>query len=152
MMTTTVVELSSLEWNVSLAMKEELEPDEINFDPYKARADSIDVSKEIFIKTARQLDEKKVIGRFSTFLEHVKPSINRKTCNEVQWTFSIGKLKKGCRKSLVLKLTTSYFNSLLLARRWKEFGDVNIMGVVHGTGQRFGHEAQEKQLTNISPI
>ena len=34
-MTTTVVELSSLEWNVLLAMKEELEPDEINSDPGK---------------------------------------------------------------------------------------------------------------------
>ena len=69
MMTTNVVELSPIQWKVLLAIKEELQINEINNDPWLERSNAIGLSKDTFIKTAHQLDEKKVIGRFSTFLE-----------------------------------------------------------------------------------
>ena len=78
MMTTNVVELSPIEWEVLLAIKEELQMNEINNDPWLERSKAIGLSKDTFIETAHKLDEKKVIGRFSTFLEHVKPSSSGK--------------------------------------------------------------------------
>jgi len=152
MMTTTVVELSSLEWNVLLAMKEELEPDEINSDPWQARADSIDVSKEIFIKTARQLDEKKVIGRFSTFLEHVKPSSTGKRVTRFNGLFH-WKVKEGMQEIAGSEIGRHH---ILTHCYWREggknFGDVNIMGVVHGTDKDLvmkHKKAIDQHLTDI---
>jgi len=74
MMTTTVVDLSDEEWRILLALKEELKPEEIIRNCWDARAEEAGVSLERFHEVAHVLDSKKVIGRFSTFLEHVKPS------------------------------------------------------------------------------
>ncbi|NIP94906.1 MAG: Lrp/AsnC family transcriptional regulator, partial [Akkermansiaceae bacterium] len=74
MMTTVPVELNGEEWRVLLAMKEELQPGEICPEPWVGRARTADVTLQRFFEVARVLNEKKVIGRFSTFLEHVKPS------------------------------------------------------------------------------
>ena len=74
MMTTATVELTPEEWNVLLALKEELTPDEIRENPWNGRAELAGVSLERFCEVAETLNSKKVIGRFSTFLEHVKPS------------------------------------------------------------------------------
>ena len=43
-------------------------------EPWRARADEAGVSYDEFLRVARALAERGVIGRFSTFLEHVKPS------------------------------------------------------------------------------
>ncbi|HAA88243.1 MAG TPA: AsnC family transcriptional regulator, partial [Verrucomicrobiales bacterium] len=74
MMTTKVVELSPTEWDVLLSLKEELTVEEICPDPWTARAEKLNISLEEFFKVAETLNAKKVIGRFSTFLEHTKPS------------------------------------------------------------------------------
>jgi hypothetical protein len=71
---TAVVELSELEWRVLLPLKREFEPHEIVEDIWRARAAEAGVSLEEFVAVAKQLNERRVIGRFSTFLEHVKPN------------------------------------------------------------------------------
>ena len=74
MMTTAIVELDPLEWEVLLALKEELTPEEVCENPWEGRAKQAGVDFEKFCEIAEGLDKKRVIGRFSTFLEHVKPS------------------------------------------------------------------------------
>ena len=53
--------------------KEELAPEEVVVNCWDKRAE-IGGFLERFFEVAHILDSKKVIGRFSTFLEHVKPS------------------------------------------------------------------------------
>src|SRR5213594_2826160 len=68
------VDLSGQEWKVLLALKRELAPEEIQPTPWAARAEGAGVSLDEFYRVAEQLNARKIIGRFSTFLEHVKPS------------------------------------------------------------------------------
>ena len=71
---TNVVELSELEWRVLVALKRELGVDEVRDHPWHGRAAEAGVPLETFVRVARGLNERKVIGRFSTFLEHYKPN------------------------------------------------------------------------------
>ncbi|HEU4749174.1 MAG TPA: hypothetical protein VFS56_11780, partial [Gemmatimonadaceae bacterium] len=71
---TKIVELTTPEWRVLTALKREFEVDEITPDPWRARAREAGVSLAEFIDIARSLSTRGVVGRFSTFLEHVKPS------------------------------------------------------------------------------
>src|SRR5262249_48978795 len=66
--------LSEREWTVLTALKREFAPPEIQPRPWVARAEEAGVSLEEFFAIAEQLTKRKIIGRFSTFLEHVKPS------------------------------------------------------------------------------
>lgn len=133
MMTTTVVELTDEEWTVLLALKEELEPDEIKVNCWDARAELAGVSLERFYEVAEVLDQKKVIGRFSTFLEHVKPSETGTRVTRFNglfhWAVPKGReMEAGGEVGRHHCMTHAY---------WREggpgFGNVNIMGVVHGT-------------------
>jgi DNA-binding Lrp family transcriptional regulator len=69
-----VVDLSELEWEVLLALKREFTLEEIGENPWARRAEEAGVDLETFCRTAEDLNQRQVIGRFSTFLEHVKPS------------------------------------------------------------------------------
>ena len=69
-----VVDLSQHEWRVLLALKREFSPEEIKPSPWVARAEEAGVPLDEFYHVAEQLNARKIIGRFSTFLEHVKPS------------------------------------------------------------------------------
>src|SRR6266566_2839085 len=68
------VNLSDAEWSVLLALKREFTPEEIKPSPWVARANEVGVSAEELYRVAEELTARKIIGRFSTFLEHVKPS------------------------------------------------------------------------------
>ncbi|MBN77881.1 MAG: AsnC family transcriptional regulator [Verrucomicrobiaceae bacterium] len=152
MMTTNVVELSPIEWEVLLAIKEELQINEINNDPWLERSKSLGLSKDTFIKTAHKLDEKKVIGRFSTFLEHVKPSSTGKRVTRFNGLFH-WKVKEGQQEFAGSEIGRHH---ILTHCYWREggknFGDVNIMGVVHGTDKDLvmkHKEAIDKHLNDI---
>src|SRR6266498_859897 len=69
-----IVELNEREWNVLVALKREFTPEEIRPSPWVARAKEVGVSLEEFYGVAEALNARKIVGRFSTFLEHVKPS------------------------------------------------------------------------------
>src|SRR5438445_4165041 len=69
-----IVELNKREWNVLVALKREFTPEEIRPSPWAARAREAGVLLEEFYGVAEALNARKIVGRFSTFLEHVKPS------------------------------------------------------------------------------
>ena len=133
MMTTTVVELSEEEWKVLLALKEELKPSEIIRHCWDARAKKAGVSLDRFFEVAETLDRKKVIGRFSTFLEHVKPSDTGKRVTRFNGLFHWA-VPKGMEKEAGAEVGRHH---CMTHAYWREggpqFGNVNIMGVVHGT-------------------
>ncbi len=133
MMTTATVDLTPEEWTVLLALKEELTLDEICENPWDGRAKLAGVSLERFCEVAETLNSKKVIGRFSTFLEHVKPSATGERVTRFNglfhWAVPKGReIEGGAQVGRHYCMTHCY---------WREggpqFGDVNIMGVVHGT-------------------
>ncbi|HSP43366.1 MAG TPA: Lrp/AsnC family transcriptional regulator [Luteolibacter sp.] len=133
MMTTATVDLTPEEWNVLLALKEELAPEEIRENPWGDRAKTAGVTLERFFEVAETLNTKKVIGRFSTFLEHVKPSATGERVTRFNglfhWAVPKGReIEAGAEVGRHYCMTHCY---------WREggpqFGDVNIMGVVHGT-------------------
>jgi DNA-binding MarR family transcriptional regulator len=69
---TSIVELSELQWKVLVALKREFAPEELVRDLWAARAREAGVDLHTFTEVARELEKRGVIGRFSTFLEHVK--------------------------------------------------------------------------------
>jgi DNA-binding Lrp family transcriptional regulator len=133
MTTTTPVELDSEEWEVLLAIKEELSSEEVCEDPWGPRADAIGFDRERFLQIAETLDRKKVIGRFSTFLEHVKPSQSGQRVTRFNALFH-WKVPEGMQARAGSEVGR---HSIMTHCYWREggprFGGVNIMGVVHGT-------------------
>lgn len=129
----SVVELSDLEWEVLTVLKREFAPEEITLNPWKARAEEINLPLEEFFRVAYDLNKRKVIGRFSTFLEHVKPSAGGQRVTRFNglfhWAVPEGReLEAGGEVGRHDILTHCY---------WREggpdFGNVNIMAVAHGT-------------------
>ena len=133
MMTTTVVELTDEEWTVLLALKEELEPGEIVRNCWDKRAEIAGVSLDHFCDVAETLNQKKVIGRFSTFLEHVKPSDTGKRVTRFNGLFHWA-VPKGREREAGGEVGRHH---CMTHAYWREggpqFGNVNIMGVMHGT-------------------
>ena len=130
---TNIVELDELEWRVLGPLKREFEPDELRPEPWRARADEAGVPYEEFLRVARALAERGVIGRFSTFLEHVKPSASGERVTRYNalfhWRVPEGReIEAGREVGRHHILTHAY---------WREGGDefahVNIMAVAHGT-------------------
>ena len=132
-MDTKIVELSSLEWQVLGPLKREFEPDELTLDPWRARAEQARVSYEEFLGVARGLAERGVIGRFSTFLEHVKPSAAGARVTRYNalfhWRVPVGReIDAGREVGRHHIVTHAYWRE-----GGPEFADVNIMAVAHGT-------------------
>lgn len=130
---TNVVELSELEWRVLVALKRELEPGEIGEHPWVARAEEAGVPLETFVRVARELNERKVIGRFSTFLEHYKPNAAGERVTRYNalfhWQVPPGReIDAGREVGRHYVMTHAYWRE-----GGPEFGNVNVMGVAHGT-------------------
>ena len=130
---TEKVELSDLEWRVLTALKRELEPEEIGHDVWSRRAAEAGVPIETFYTVAEDLNRRGVIGRFSTFLEHVKPLETGERVTRFNalfhWAVPQGReIEAGRQVGRFHILTHCY---------WREGGDefrhVNIMAVAHGT-------------------
>jgi DNA-binding Lrp family transcriptional regulator len=132
---TEIVELDALEWRVLTAIKRELAPDEIVRDVWAARAREAGVSREEFERVGKALNAKGVIGRFSTFLEHVKPNANAggKSVTRYNalfhWQVPAGReLDAGREVGRHYIMTHAYWRE-----GGPEFRGVNVMGVAHGT-------------------
>jgi DNA-binding Lrp family transcriptional regulator len=133
MLATGVVELSDLEWQVLLALKREFAVDEITASPWVPRAEEAGVTLETFYEVAESLNARKVIGRFSTFLEHVKPSAGGVRVTRFNglfhWAVPPGmELRAGGEVGRHHILTHCYWREA-----GPEFRNVNIMAVAHGT-------------------
>jgi DNA-binding Lrp family transcriptional regulator len=130
---TNIVELSDLDWQVLVQLKREFAPDEIVSSPWRARANDAGVSYEEFLSVARSLADRKVIGRFSTFLEHVKPSATGARVTRYNalfhWRVPAGReIEAGREVGRHHILTHAYWRE-----GGPEFAGVNIMAVAHGT-------------------
>jgi hypothetical protein len=131
---TEIVSLSELEWRVLVALKREFTAEEIlREDLWQPRATESGVPLEQFHEVAAGLNARGVIGRFSTFLEHVKPL---KTGEQVtrynalfHWAVPPGReIETGRQVGRFHIMTHAYWREA-----GSEFGNVNIMGVAHGT-------------------
>jgi hypothetical protein len=130
---TDIVHLTDHEWRVLCELKREFSPDEIQENLWQPRAHASGVSLEEFITIATSLNQRKVIGRFSTFLEHVK---TLKTGEQVtkynalfHWAVPQGReIDAGREVGRFHIMTHAYWREA-----GPEFGNVNVMGVAHGT-------------------
>jgi hypothetical protein len=133
MHTVRMARLSDLDWRVLLALKRELTPDEIAENLWEARAREADLPLPVFYEVAESLNERKVIGRFSTFLEHVKPTGAGERVTRFNalfhWAVPAGReLEAGQQIGRHHILTHCYWRE-----GGPEFNHVNIMAVAHGT-------------------
>ena len=133
---TNIVELSPLEWRVLAALKREFTIDEIASNPWSPRAVEAGVSLDEFIHVARTLSSRQVIGRFSTFLEHVKPSAAGERVTRYNalfhWRVPAGReIEAGREVGRHHILTHAYWRE-----GGPEFANVNIMAVAHGTDKQ----------------
>lgn len=128
-----VVELSELEWRVLTALKREVAPEEIVPDIWQRRADEAGVDLETFCRVAEALHERQLLGRFSTFLEHVKPTATGERVTRYNalfhWAVPPDRVIEAGREVGRHDIMTHAY--------WREggpeFRDVNVMGVAHGT-------------------
>ena len=130
---TEIVQLSDLDWRVLTSLKREFEADEIRKDLWQARATEAGVSLEEFFRVARTLNERGVIGRFSTFLEHVKQNKAGEQVTRYNalfhWAVPEGReIEAGQQVGRFHIMTHAYWRE-----GGPEFGNVNVMGVAHGT-------------------
>jgi hypothetical protein len=130
---TNIVALSPLEWQVLGPLKREFAVNEVRLEPWRARAREAGVTYEEFLEVARGLSAKKVIGRFSTFLEHVKPSATGERVTRYNalfhWRVPEGReIEAGREVGRHHILTHAYWRE-----GGAEFANVNIMAVAHGT-------------------
>ncbi len=133
---TAVVELSELEWRVLMPLKREFEVSELTRDLWAARSQEAGVSKEHFFEVAKELNSRAVIGRFSTFLEHVKPNAAGERVTKFNalfhWAVPPGReLEAGREVGRHHIMTHAYWRE-----GGPEFGNVNVMGVAHGTDKQ----------------
>jgi DNA-binding Lrp family transcriptional regulator len=131
-----IVNLSEGEWDVLLALKREFTPEEIRPAPWVARAKEAGVSVEEFFRVAEELNARKIIGRFSTFLEHVKPSAGGVRVTRFNalfhWAVPHGReIEAGGEVGRHHILTHCYWREA-----GPEFKNVNIMAVAHGTDKQ----------------
>jgi DNA-binding Lrp family transcriptional regulator len=131
-MDTAIVELSELDWRVLTALKREFAPEELVRNLWQARADEAGVSLEEFVEVARSLNERRVIGRFSTFLEHVKATANDERVTRYNalfhWAVPQGReMDAGREVGRHFIITHAYWRE-----GGPEFKNVNVMAVAHG--------------------
>ncbi len=130
---TTVTELTDLEWRVLIALKREFAPEELGPALWRARAAEAGVPLDTFLAVAATLDrEKRVVGRFSTFLEHVKPVAGGQRVTRYNALFHWAvpprrEIEAGREVGRHHILTHAYWRE-----GGPEFRDVNIMAVAHG--------------------
>ena len=128
-----IVELSELDWRVLTALKREFTVDEIHPDPWRKRARDAGESLDEFVRCAQSLNRREVIGRFSTFLEHVKPSSAGTRVTRYNALFH-WRVPEGMEIAAGKEVGRHH---IITHAYWREagpeFGNVNIMAVAHGT-------------------
>ena len=130
---TKIIDLTEREWRVLMALKREFEPEELQPDLWAPRASEAGESIEDFCAIAESLNERRVVGRFSTFLEHVKKHADGKQVTRYNalfhWRVPPGsELRAGQEVGRHHCMTHAYWRE-----GGPEFSNVNIMGVSHGT-------------------
>ncbi|MBC8003650.1 MAG: Lrp/AsnC family transcriptional regulator, partial [Opitutaceae bacterium] len=128
-----ITTLNDLEWRILVALKREFEPEELGPDIWAPRAKDAGVPLETFCEVAEDMNRRKVIGRFSTFLEHVKPLADGDRVTRFNalfhWAVPAGReIEAGSEVGRHHIMTHAYWRE-----GGPEFKNVNVMGVAHGT-------------------
>ncbi len=128
-----MVTLNELEWRILEAVKREFKPDELVPDLWAARAAEAGVPLKTFLEVAADFNERKIIGRFSTFLEHVKTLATGEKVTKFNalfhWAVPPGReIEAGREVGRHHIMTHAYWRE-----GGPEFRNVNVMGVAHGT-------------------
>lgn len=146
-MDVTVTTLNEQEWRVLEALKREFGPDELVPNLWEARAKEAGVPLETFLSMAEDFNSRKIIGRFSTFLEHVKPVAGGERVTRFNalfhWAVPAGReIEAGREVGRHHIMTHAYWRE-----GGPEFHNVNIMGVAHGTDKQvlLAHKAAMDQ-------
>ncbi|MCD6051292.1 MAG: transcriptional regulator, AsnC family [Verrucomicrobia bacterium] len=131
-----IVTLNDHEWRILEALKREFEPAELTTNLWEARAEEAGVPLDEFYRTAEDLNKRKVIGRFSTFLEHVKTLGTGEQVTRYNalfhWAVPPGReLEAGREVGRHHIMTHAYWRE-----GGPEFKNVNVMGVAHGTDKK----------------
>jgi len=132
----SIVTLNDLEWRILTALKRELQPQEVVSDFWRGRAAEANVPLETFLEVAEGMNRRKIIGRFSTFLEHVKPLKDGERVTRFNalfhWAVPAGReIEAGREVGRHHIMTHAYWRE-----GGPEFRNVNIMGVAHGTDKQ----------------
>jgi hypothetical protein len=151
-MDVNVVQLNELEWRVLMAIKREFTPEELVPNIWAARAREAEIPLETFYEVAEDLNKRRVIGRFSTFLEHVKPLADGERVTRFNalfhWAVPAGReIEAGREVGRHHILTHAYWRE-----GGTEFRNVNVMAVAHGTDKELvlAHKAAiDKHLATI---
>lgn len=128
----SIVQLSARDWDVLLALKRDLDSDEIAPGIWERRARAAGIDPQAFLAIAEDLDRRGVIGRFSTFLEHAKPVAGEERLASFNglfhWAVPRGReLEAGCEIGRFAILTHCYWRDA-----GPELNHVNLMAVAHG--------------------
>ncbi len=131
-MESAIVELSERDWDVLLALKRDLTPDEIGHGLWERRSAAAGIPIDVFFEVAEDLDRRGVIGRFSTFLEHTKPVAGEERLSSFNglfhWAVEPGReIEAGRQIGRFAILTHCYWRD-----GGPELNNVNIMAVAHG--------------------
>jgi hypothetical protein len=129
---TSIVELSERQWGALVALKREFAPEELVRDLWAARAREAGMDLQAFVDVALELQQLGVIGRFSTFLEHVKATAGNERVTRYNalfhWAVPPGsEVGAGCEVGRHFVITHAYWRE-----GGPEFHDVNVMAVAHG--------------------
>jgi len=105
-------------------------------DLWRPRAEEAGISLDQFYEVAETLAQRKVIGRFSTFLEHVKPVAGGQRVTRYNalfhWAVPPGReVEAGQEIGRHHILTHAYWREA-----GPEFRNVNLMAVAHGTDKK----------------
>ena len=147
-----IVQLTDHEWRILEAIKREFESAELVPNLWDARAEEAGVPLAEFYRVAEDLNKRKVIGRFSTFLEHVKTLTTGEQVTRYNalfhWAVPPGReLEAGQEVGRHHIMTHAYWRE-----GGPEFKNVNVMGVAHGTDKKLVLEhkaAIDKHLESI---
>jgi DNA-binding Lrp family transcriptional regulator len=130
------VALTEEEWRVLAALKREFAPEELTRDIWTGRAAEADVTLDRFYEIATSFSERRMIGRFSTFLEHVKETASGERVTRYNalfhWAVPPGRETEAGREVGRHHILTHAY--------WREggpeFNNVNVMAVAHGTDKQ----------------
>jgi hypothetical protein len=130
------VQLTDEEWRVLASLKREFAPDELTRGLWASRAFEAGVNLDRFYEIAASFSERRIIGRFSTFLEHVKETASGERVTRYNalfhWAVPPGReVEAGREVGRHHILTHAYWRE-----GGPEFNNVNIMAVAHGTDKQ----------------
>lgn len=133
---TDVIDLSEREWRVLTALKREFAAEELQGELWAPRAAEAGESLDDFCAVAESLNERNVVGRFSTFLEHAKRHSDGTRVTRYNalfhWRVPAGEeIRAGTEVARHHCMTHAYWRE-----GGPEFADVNVMGVSHGTDKQ----------------